>query len=334
MARALVIGGTLFIGRELVRRLIERGDNVTILHRGSRNPFAGQADEIRCDRNDTAALARALHGRGFEYVFDNVYDWERGTTGTQVRAAATSCDEALRRYLFVSSCAAYGEGLDRTEDSPLAAPDHPEAYCRNKADSERALLALHAERGIPATTLRPPYIYGHLNPFYREAFFWDRLVAGRPVLVPGDGSRLMQFVAVEDLVEAALRCAARPVAAGRAYNVAHERGTRQDDLVRALGAAARIEPDIRFVPRETIYNLGGNIFRPPYYFGQYFDMPPITMNTSRARAELGLRLPSLVTGLRRTWDWYSGLAPEQRSSPDYSFEDRVLASGQARQGVE
>ena len=326
MSRVLVIGGTLFIGRELVRRFLDRGDDVTILHRGRRNPFAALTREIRCDRNDSDAMAKVLRDGRFEYVFDNVYDWQRGTTGGQVRAAAEGCDATLKRYVFVSSCAAYGDGLDRTEDSPLAGPRHPDAYCRNKADSERALLALHHERGIPAATLRPPFIYGRHNPFYREAFFWDRMMAGRPIIVPEDGSRLMQFVSVQDLVEAALLAAEVPAAAGRAYNVAHPSAVRQDEFVRMLGRAAATEPDLRYVPRETVRQLGGRVFEPPFYFGQYFDMPSITMDTSRAREELGLDPGSMASGLREAWAWYRTLSPEERVKPDFSFDDRVLGA--------
>lgn len=326
MSRVLVIGGTLFIGRELVSRLLERGDDVTILHRGRQNPFEGRVREIRCDRNDVQSIANLLHGGGFEYVFDNVYDWGHGTTGEQVRAAAEACGTGLKRYVFMSSCAAYGDGLDRAEDSPLAGPEYPDAYCRNKADSERALFRLDSGHGIPVTTLRPPFIYGRHNPFYREAFFWDRLVAGRPVIVPGDGSRLMQFVSVTDLVECCLLAARVPAARGRAYNVAHAQPIRQDELVRMLGEAAGIEPDIRYVPRETIHKLGGQVFAEPFYFGQYFDRPPITMDTSRAGKELGLRIGTMASGLREAWAWYRGMAPNKRTAPDYSFEDRVLAS--------
>ena len=61
MARALVIGGTLFMGRALVDQLLERGDDVVIMHRGRGTPFGSRVGEIQCDRNDTAAV-RALAG--------------------------------------------------------------------------------------------------------------------------------------------------------------------------------------------------------------------------------------------------------------------------------
>ena len=326
MSRVLVIGGNLFIGHELVRQLLERGEDVTILHRGRDNPFGGTVREIRCDRNDTAAMARVMGEGDFEYVFDNVYDWQRGTTGEQVRAAAAACGASLKRYVFMSSCAAYGEGLNRSEDSPLADPNHPDPYCRNKADSERALFDLHARVGIETVTLRPPFVYGPRNPFYRERFFWDRLVEGRPVIVPRDGSRLMHFVLVADLVRAALLAAQSPDAAGKAYNIAHQDPVRQDDLVRALAQAAGIEPDLRYVSRETILRAGGQVFTEPYYFGQYFDMPPITLSSARAERELGFVASTFQEGLAETYrDYASGFRPDGERV-DFSFDDRVLAA--------
>ncbi len=322
MSRVLVIGGTLFIGRALVRLLLERGDDVTILHRGKRNPFAGRTQEIRCDRNDGAAVARAVSGRGFELVFDNVYDWQRGTTAAHIEAAALACGSSLRRYVFLSSCAAYGKGLDLTEDAPLAPPDDPDPYCRNKADSERLLFSLHRESGFPAVTLRPPYVYGPENPFYREAFFWDRLTAGRPVVVPGDGSRLMQFILSTDLARAAVLAAEAPAAPGRAYNIANAEPVTQTALVHALAEAAGVEPEIRYVPRNRIEALGGNVFAPPLYFGQYFDLPPITENIARARRELAFEPTSFSEGLRRTWEWHA--AQPDRPAPDFSFDEKLL----------
>ena len=321
MARVLLIGGTLFIGRALVRKLLERGDDVTILHRGSENPFAGQTQEVRCDRNDGAATAKILAEGRYDLVFDNVYDWGRGTTAEPVEAAARACGDQLRRYVFMSSVAAYGTGLDHDEDDPLAPPDDPDSYCRNKASTERMLLALHRETGFPAVTLRPPYIYGPENPFHREQFFFDRLDAGRPIIVPGDGSRLMQFVLVSDLVDAALAAADRDEATGRAYNIAHERPISQSGLVDALAAAAGKTADKVFVRREELTAAGGQVFKPPYYFGQYYDMDPITQKIDRAKAELGFEPTAFEEGLRRTYEWYRS-AP--RPEADFSFDQGIL----------
>src|SRR5216117_1090761 len=98
MARVLVIGGTLFIGRALVEQLLERGDDVVIMHRGSSTPFGKRVGEIRCDRNDIPGVQAALAGTTFDVVYDNVYDWERGTTAdrSEERRVGKECPSLCR----------------------------------------------------------------------------------------------------------------------------------------------------------------------------------------------------------------------------------------------
>ena len=314
----------MFIGRALVQLLIERGDDVTILHRGRHNPFGKSVREVHCDRNDVEAIRQVIQAGRYDLVFDNVYDWQRGTTAEHVEAAATACGDQLERYIFTSSCAAYGSGLNHQEDDELAPPDDDDVYSQNKANTERMLFRLHRERGLPVVTLRPPYLYGPQNPFYREQYFWDRMLAGRPIILPGNGSRLMQFVFVNDYVEAAIAVAVRDVAIGRAYNVAEPEPVAHRELVETLARAAGCAaPRMVSIEREHLTRLGGNVFQPPFYFGQYYDMPPITEDTSRIREELGFRATPLLEGLRITFDWYEDSA---RTVPDFSFDDRALAA--------
>jgi len=255
--RILVIGGTLFIGKLLVTRLVERGHEVTILHRKAEHPFGPRVRNAIADRNDAAAVRSALAGCRFDAVFDIAYDWERGTTAQQVEATTMAIPGDLSRYVFMSSVAAYGEGLNHREDGPLAPDDHPESYVRNKAASERALFRLHGESGFPAVTLRPPFVYGPENPFYREAYFWDRIRLGRPVIVPGQGDRLMQFVFVNDLVNACLAALENPAAPGHAYNVADTEPLTHVEAVNAFAAAMGRPVSIVPVPREIIERNGG-----------------------------------------------------------------------------
>ncbi len=58
-----------------------------------------------------AAMREALSTRRFEVVFDNAYDWERGTTAENIEATVRSVGDRLIRYIFMSSVAAYGDGL-------------------------------------------------------------------------------------------------------------------------------------------------------------------------------------------------------------------------------
>ena len=322
MARALVIGGTLFMGRALVDQLLELGDDVVIMHRGNGTPYGHRVGEIRCDRTDAAAVRAALAGHRFDVVYDNVYDWQRGTTADQVKAAAEAAADGLRRYVFTSSIAVYPRGGEYDENAPLVPSDHPNVYGAQKADSERALFELQRRNRIPVATLRPAFIYGPHNPFEREAFFWDRLLADRPVVVPDDGLRTMQWVHVRDVARAAILAATDDKAVGHAYNLASYPAITQIDFVRLLAKVAGRPANVVPIPREHIERLGGLLYAPPYYFGAYLDIPPITVRADRVRSHLGLDLTPLEDGLRETYRWYQ---EQRRPRPDWAWEDRLLA---------
>jgi len=131
--KVLVIGGTLFIGKLLVEELLKEGHDVAVLHRKPKHDFGRKVENLMADRNDAAALSEALRGRRFDVVFDNVYDFERGTTAAQVEATVRACGDRISRYIFMSSVAAYGQGLDHQPDDALVPDDFPIPYGRNKA---------------------------------------------------------------------------------------------------------------------------------------------------------------------------------------------------------
>jgi 2'-hydroxyisoflavone reductase len=325
-SRTLVIGGTQFMGRAMVERLLDRGDEVVILHRGSGTPFGDRVAELRCDRNDVRAVRRALDGQSFDFVFDNVYDWQRGTTAEQVAGAATAAAQSgsLRRYVFMSSVAAYGSGVmpGHDEHDELTSPDDPEKYNRDKAESERALFALHRRKRLPVSTLRPAFVYGPHNPYPRETFFWERIVAGRPVIVPDDGSRLMQWAFSGDVARVALATTDNDVANGSAYNIGNYPPVTHAEFVKTCARAAGRDVQLVFVPRERIVEAGGQLTSPPLYFGAYLDLPPKPMRVERVRSELGVELTRLEDGLRETFRWWES---QPRDEPDLSFDDRLLA---------
>ncbi|HEY1802626.1 MAG TPA: NAD-dependent epimerase/dehydratase family protein [Terriglobales bacterium] len=325
--RILLIGGTLFIGKRLVARLLNAGHEITLLHRRVEHPFGPEVRSVVADRNDAVSVRSALVGLHFDAVYDIAYDWAQGTTGQQVEATARAIPGDISRYVFISSVAAYGSGLDHVEDDPLAPDTHPESYVRNKSMSERALFRMHREENFPVVTMRPPFVYGPENPFYREAFFWDRIRRDRPIIVPGDGQRLMHFVYVDDLVAACCSALENPNAVGLAFNVANERPVTQVELVNEFAKAAGKKASIVSVPREIIERNGGNVFGDPLYFGQYYDLHSITEVVNRMKAVLGVEPTPFAAGLRETFKWYAEHAEERNS--DFSFEDKLIRDAEA-----
>jgi len=327
MARVLVIGGTQLIGRALVEQLLARGDEVVLMHRGSTTPFGDRVQSIHCDRNDVGAVQGALVGHRFDIVYDNVYDWQRGTTPEQVLAAARATTSGLSRYVFTSSVAVYPSGGVSTEDSALLPEAHPDVYGTQKANTERALFALCRDEGVPVSTLRPAFIYGAHNAFDRETFFWDRIRDGRPVVIPDDGASTMQWVWSEDVARAAILAATAEAAVSQAYNLGNFPPITQLDFVHLLARAADRDVQVVHVPRARIQELGGSLMAPPNYFGVFLDIPPITVDSSRVTEQLGLALTPLEAGLRETYAWY---AQQPRVARDYAWEDALMQDAGAR----
>ena len=318
----LVIGGTLFIGRALVAALGKAGHNVTIVHRKPGHDMGRKIQEIIVDRNDSEAFKAAMAGRKFDLVFDNVYDWQRGTTAAQVEATAKAFEGRLCRYIYMSSVAAYGDGLNHHEGDALAPDNHPDVYVRNKAMSERALFRMHQRTNFPVVTLRPPFVYGPGNPYYREAFFWDRMRDERPIILPGDGRRLMQFVHVKDLVTACIRCVDEPSAVGHAFNIANPRPVTQLEVVQALAHVAGKTPKIVRIPRQQILQAGGHPMGPNLYFGMYFDLAPITQVITKAQRVLKFKPMDFHEGLKETYRWY--IRHHEKNHTNYAFEDKLI----------
>lgn len=321
--KVLVIGGTLFIGRLLVEELVKGGHEVTVLHRKPKHDFGKRVENIMADRNDADAMKEALSTRRFEVVFDNVYDWERGTTAAQVEATVRAAGDRITRYIFMSSVAAYGDGLNHKESDPLAPDYHPDPYVRHKATTERLLFRMHSQTGLPVVTFRPPFVYGPNTNFYREQFFWDRLRAGRPVIIPGDGHRLMQFAYVNDVVQAMIKSMDEPRAAGEAFNIGDTKPLTQVEVVEKLARIANVDPTLVRVPRDLIQQAGGSAMEEPYYFGEYFDLPPITMNIGKVTRVLKMKLTPFEVGLKETYKWYT--RNHKSRTAGFDFDDKVLA---------
>ena len=76
------------------------------------------------------------------------------------------------------------------------------------------------------------------------------------------------------------------------------------------------------IPRERVLRMGGHPMGPRMYFGQYYDIPPITQVVSKAQRVLGFHPTDFAEGLKETYRWY--LRHNHRAAPDYAFEDRLM----------
>ncbi|HEU4370094.1 MAG TPA: NAD-dependent epimerase/dehydratase family protein [Methylomirabilota bacterium] len=312
--RVLVAGGTEFISLHLVRALLRDGHQVTVLNRG-RQPgrLPAGVHALVADRKDHAGLRKALAGERFDGLVDVTY---APTTGEDVEALLDAPADA-GHALFVSTGRVYDHARPIPFDEDTPRNLYWGEYAKNKIAGEDVLLRRHREHGRPVTIVRPTHVYGPLNTRNNETFFFDRLVRGRPVLVPGPGGWLRQFGHVEDLADAMAAMLGAPAASGRAYNVTGEEAISQVGFVELI--ADVMKRRLTLVPAPA--PPGGT----PVAFGQnlVYDCHAV-YTTTRLRAELGLRPRyTLAAGLAQTLAWYRHEGLDRREV-DFTVEDAQL----------
>jgi nucleoside-diphosphate-sugar epimerase len=132
----------------------------------------------------------------------------------------------------------------------------------------------------------------------------------------------MQFIYVKDLVRAMLRAVEEPAAVGHAFNIANPRPISQAEVVEAFAHACRKPVNFVRIPREYILRMGGHPMGPRLYFGQYFDVPPITQVTAKVQRVLKFKPTDFNAALKDTYKWY--LRHNHFPKPDFGFEDQLL----------
>jgi len=196
--KLLIIGGTVFLGRHLAEQALERGWEVTLLHRGrhGRELFP-EAERLLADRDGPLEV---LAHRSWDAAIDTCGYFPRVVERSARRLAGS-----VGQYQFVSSISAYAHPWpDRVdEDAPLARLEGPvveeitgETYGPLKALCEEAVRTALPDQAL---VIRPGLIVGPWDPSDRFTYWPVRLSRGGKVLAPGRPERTVQFIDVRDL---------------------------------------------------------------------------------------------------------------------------------------
>ena len=303
----LVMGGTRFVGKPLVAQLQASGHRLTLFTRGRQAVPAG-LEHLVGDRTDPAALAQ-LQGRRFDVIVDS------SGRSLEDSSAVIACTGApSHRFVYVSSAGVYADSelWPLHEDSPT----DPQSRHAGKLHTEAWLR----QQGIPFTSFRPTYIYGPGNYNPVESWFFDRIVHGRPVPLPGDGSTITQLGHVEDLAAAMARCIEVDAATNRIYNCTGLQGISFRGLVAAAARACGRDPatvEIRSFDPADLDKKARKAF--PLRLAHFLT------DTSRVRRELALkpRFDNLEAGLADSYA--NDYAQQPPTNPDFSGDEALLA---------
>ena len=217
--------------------------------RSTSRPLPPQVTVLRADIREPASVREVIK----DLDFDAVVNWVAFTPG-HVQADIGLFGGRTRQYVFISSASAYQTPPARlpvTESTPLRNPFWQ--YSRDKIACEDLLVAAYRDHGFPATIVRPSHTYDKtLVPFDGGWTVLGRMLAGKPVIVHGDGTSLWTLTHHDDFARAFVPLLGHPRTLGEAFHITSDDVLTWDQITRALAAALGVTPAIVHVPSEVI----------------------------------------------------------------------------------
>jgi len=254
--KVLFIGGTGLISTACTQLAAARGIEMFLLNRGQ-----SRTDEIpdgvtvlAANVRERASVERAIEG----HTFDAVLNWINFTV-PHVEQDIGLFDGKVGQYIFISSASAYQKPPRDyliTESTPLVNPHWQ--YSRDKAACEERLVRQNRETGFPFTVVRPSLTYGQsmiplcIGSWSRPWTVIDRMLHGKKVIVPGDGTSLWQMTWNGDFAKGLVGLLGNQRAIGHAFHITSDEVLTWNQVYQEAGRAVGVELDIIHIPSDLL----------------------------------------------------------------------------------
>ncbi|MDR3000170.1 MAG: NAD-dependent epimerase/dehydratase family protein [Fibromonadaceae bacterium] len=304
--KILFIGGNGNISWNCAVQALQKGYEVWALNRDSgslmRREMPKGVCKLKADVWEPGSVERALKGLKFDVVADFIC-----FTPEQAKRSLEIYSGICKQFIFISTASAYQKPLVAvpiTESTPLKNPHW--LYSRNKIACEELFFNEYREKDFPITVVRPSHTYDTIIPAAMGSSGWTnsaRMLAGKPIILHGDGTTLWTLTHAEDFAKAFTALLGNPSAIGHAFHITSDEWLtwRQisEDVAEALGAP---KPSFICVPSEKIAeknpDLGAGLLGDKSWCG-IFDNSKIKKTALGWQAQIPFR-----EGIKRTLSWF------------------------------
>jgi len=248
--KVLFIGGTGIISSACSPLAIASGIDLYLLNRGkSPRGIPEGAKVLNGDIRDRASAEAALKG----HTWDAVVDWI-AFTPEHIQNDLDLFEGKTGQFIFISSASAYQtppSTLPITESTVLDNPFWQ--YSRNKIACEEMLVDAYRKRKFPTTIVRPSHTYDKTClPFDGGYTVIDRMRAGKPVIVPGDGTSIWVLTHHKDFAKGFVGLLGNSHAVGEAYHITSDEWLTWNQIFDIMASAAGTEAKKVHVASDTI----------------------------------------------------------------------------------
>ena len=315
--KAFVTGGTGFIGKQLVRKLRERGDEVVALVRTPSKATNLDAEIVQGDLSDEDAIRQGVQGCDSVFHVGATYKvgipktehaamYDANVKGTE-RVIDNAVEAGVQRIVYVSTGNVYGNTRGQVVDETYVRPQPPDFlsyYDETKYLAHQAALE-RIKAGAPLIIAQPGGVYGPGDPSELGNMI-DQARTGKLKLrlFPDAG---FNFIYVDDVADGLLLVHDKG-RIGEAYNIAGEKATMGDLVDKTCELVGRKPPKATMPPAMMkmaipIGPVVGKIMGFPPNLGELIktsDGVTFWMTDQKARDELGFAPRDLDSGLRQT----------------------------------
>ena len=194
MKKILIMGGNQFVGKEIVKKFLEKDYTIYILNRGTRKNIE-EVIFLKVDRDNFIEMENILKNIDVDIIIDvSAY------TEEQVDILHKVMKNRFKQYILISSASVYNniESTPANEESQTGENLIWGDYAKNKYLAEKKTIENSKIYNFKYTIFRPFYIYGVGNNLDRENYFFSRIKYNLPIYIPSKNN-IIQFGYVEDL---------------------------------------------------------------------------------------------------------------------------------------
>ena len=287
MKKAVIFGGTGWVGHKVALAFANADYDVTVVSRGKKEIFADRLEGIRRVIGDKTneENVRDILSEGYDVIVDSVPKLEAMTLFHRYAG------KNLSRYIHCSSTGGYAPlpFVPCNETAPYVGFDGGKGWVQ-KAQVDNYAMELFGKDGFPVTVIRPCYITGggDLSPLdnlggRREDFIPD-ILAGKELDLPGDGQALLQPIHVDDLARSFVLAAAAPCAVAQKYNICLSHAIPAKRYIELNAEAIGCKAKINYMSVEDILAKYGKAVDE---IGLRFFATHMCFNIDKARRDLG-----------------------------------------------
>ena len=327
--KVLILGGTGLISAGIVKHLLIRGADVTVMNRGKReNTLPIAAKCIVGDRNKLEEYQRFFTTDPFDVVIDMI-----GFNPDQAEAAVRAFGGNCKQFIFCSTVCTYGVKIPAHVFIDETFPQEPiSGYGKNKVACEQILIAAEGAGKFKTTIIRPSHTYGPGNAMIDnlegDPVTWDRVERGKPVICAGDGLGVWVSTHRDDVGKLFAYACLNPKTYSQAYNATRDIHITWRDYYQQVSAALGKQARVIFLPAEWIAKQDpkrfGLLHEITAFHGAY-DSSKAKRDVPEFKCEI-----DLVQGAKQTFDDIRRRNAWKESTGDIIYQsmvDRAIAFG-------